>query len=336
MTFDEVRESAKKNISNCKACPVCNGLGCGNTIPGPGSKAPGNGANVNWSAWQKIGLNMDVFAPDGAVDTGCELFGAKLKLPLLSGPIGSLTQYSKTDVTLEYNDGVIEAAAKCGFIDCFGDGVTPQTLPGGLISMEHYQAAAVPILNPFPNDVILKHIEKINKSSAVAVGVVADSAGLSVWTGKGLKFGSKTPDEMKELRAASEKPFIVKGIMTAKNAEQAVACGADGIIVSNHGGRVLPGAPATAEVLPEIVAAVGGAAKIIVDGGLRSGSDILKALAMGADAVMICRPFPVAWFGAGAEGVTVYVEKLRMELVEAMYMCGARKLTDISPEMVRV
>lgn len=336
MTYDEVREKARKTILRCNACPVCNGLACGNTIPGPGSKAPGNGANVNWSVWQKIGLNMDVFAPDGDVSTDCELFGAKLKLPLLSGPIGALTQYSETDVTLEYNDGVIEAAAKSGFIDCFGDGVTPQTLPGGLISMEHWHAPAIPILNPFPNEVILKHIETINRSSALAIGVVADSAGLSVWTGKGLKFRSRTVDEMKELKAAARKPLLLKGIMTAKNAEQAAQAGADAIIVSNHGGRVLPYSPATAEVLPEIAAAVGGSVKIIVDGGLRSGADILKALAMGADGVMICRPFAVAWFGAGAEGVQVYAEKLRRELVEAMYMCGARSIRDISSEMVRL
>ena len=62
MTYAEVRESARNTILNCKACPECNGLACGNTMPGPGSKAPGNGANANWKAWQEIRLNMDVFA----------------------------------------------------------------------------------------------------------------------------------------------------------------------------------------------------------------------------------------------------------------------------------
>ena len=111
--------------------------------------------------------------------------------------------------------------------------------------------------------------------------------------------------------------------------------GADGIIVSNHGGRVLPYAPATAEVLPEIVEAVKGKTIIIVDGGIRSGADILKALAMGADAVMICRPFAIGWFGGDADGVKLVAEKLHVGLKEAMYMCGARSLADINAEMVR-
>ena len=160
-----------------------------------------------------------------------------------------------------------------------------------------------------------------------------DSAGLSIWSGGG--FGSKTVDQLRTLRESTKKPFVVKGIMTVKNALQAAEAGADAIIVSNHGGRVLPYAAATAEVLPEIAEAVGDQMKIIVDGGIRSGADMLKALALGADAVLICRPVAVAWFGAGAEGVKVYVEKLRGELKEAMYMCGARSLADSGPEMVR-
>ena len=117
MTYAEMLENARKNILNCKVCPVCNGLGCANTMPGPGSKAPGNGANDNWKAWQSIRLNMDVFAPDGQVDTSCTLFGRELTMPVLTGPIGSLTQYSKTDVTIPFNEGVIRgcATARCDY-----------------------------------------------------------------------------------------------------------------------------------------------------------------------------------------------------------------------------
>lgn len=333
MTYAEVRENAKKTILNCKACPECNGLACGNTMPGPGSKAPGNGANVNWRGWQEIRLNMDVFAPDGPVDTGTELFGRALSLPLLTGPIGSLTQYSKEDVTIPFNDGVIQGCAETGVVDCFGDGLAPGVLEAGLASMAKHGAAAIPVINPIAMEDIQREMAIVNETDAMAVCVVVDSAGLSIWSGGG--FGSKTTEQLRQLREGTKKPFVVKGIMTAKNALQAAEAGADAIIVSNHGGRVLPYAPATAEVLPEIAEAVGGRMKIIVDGGIRSGADMLKALALGADAVLICRPIAVAWFGAGAEGVKVYVEKLRGELKEAMYMCGARSLADIGPEMVR-
>ena len=114
--------------------------------------------------------------------------------------------------------------------------------------------------------------------------------------------------------------------MTARAAEHALEAGADAIIVSNHGGRVLADAPATAAVLPEIVKAVDKRTVVIVDGGIRSGGDIFKALALGADAALICRPFATTWFGGGSEGVGVYI---------AMYMCGARSLADIRPDMIR-
>lgn len=129
--------------------------------------------------------------------------------------------------------------------------------------------------------------------------------------------------------------MILKGIMTVRGAEKAVEAGAAAIVVSNHGGRVLPGSAATADVLPEIADAVGDRVKILVDGGIRSGTDIFRALALGADAVMICRPFLISYYGGGMEGIVTYVEKLRAELTDAMYMCGARSLGDITRDMVR-
>ena len=122
--------------------------------------------------------------------------------------------------------------------------------------------------------------------------------------------------------------------MTAKGAVKAKEAGAAGIVISNHGGRVLDQCLATAEVLPGIVAAVKGQIKIFVDGGIRSGVDIFKALALGADAVLIARPFVTAVYGAGAEGVAVYVKKLAGELEDTMTMCGARTLQEITPEMI--
>ena len=94
--------------------------------------------------------------------------------------------------------------------------------------------------------------------------------------------------------------------------------------------------PATAEVLPEIVEAVNGSMKILVDGGIRSGVDVFKALAIGADAVVIARPFVTAVFGGGREGVASYIEKIGNELRDTMEMCGAASLADITPDMIRM
>ena len=334
MTYQELLDNARKNMLHCKACPECNGLACGNTLPGPGSKAPGNGAHDNWLGWKSIKLNFDTFVPDGEVDTSIELFGQRFEIPLLSGPIGSMTQYSLEDVTVPFNDAMIQAASEMGSIDCFGDGVAEATLPGALSSIEKYRAAAVPMFNPMSNKTILSKME-LFEERAFAMGVVVDSAGLSHWKHAGDQPRAKTVEDLNELKGHTAKPLIVKGIMTARGAERAVAAGADGIIVSNHGGRALADTPSTAEVLPEIVHAVHGNVKIIVDGGIRHGVDIVKALALGANAVMICRPFATMWFGGGASGIKFYMEMLQRELKEAMYMVGARKTDDLNPEMLR-
>lgn len=122
--------------------------------------------------------------------------------------------------------------------------------------------------------------------------------------------------------------------MTVEGAKKALKAGASGIVVSNHGGRVQDQCPSTAEVLPDIVDAVGGKMTILVDGGIRTGVDVFKALALGADGVLICRPFVTMALGAGAEGVKVYVDKLKAELSDTMAMCGAHSLSDITHSML--
>ncbi len=337
MEYKDVLEKAKSTIGpNCKVCPECNGLGCGNTMPGPGSKAPGNGAYDNWKAWRKIKLNMDVIAPSSVVDTSSELFGRRVEIPIITGPIGSIKwQYNPTDDVRDFNKGVAEACEKVGILGSFGDGIQPEVYPDSMHSSTQHGGVSMPIFNPYSDEEIIGKIHYANQFKPYAIGLVIDSAGLPHLRQKNISAGSKTVEQLKALKACSEVPFVIKGIMTAKSALKAVEAGADAIIVSNHGGRVIPDSPATAEVLPEIVEAVKGKTKIIVDGGIRTGIDIFKALALGADAVMICRPILISWYGAGAEGIEIYIKKLKDELADIMYMCGARKIEDINTDMIR-
>lgn len=129
----------------------------------------------------------------------------------------------------------------------------------------------------------------------------------------------------------------MKGILSVKGALKAKEAGADAIIVSNHGGRVLDECLSGIEVLPEIVDALKGSGmRILVDGGFRSGLDVFKALALGADGVLIGRPLSLAVIGDGAEGVKIYLEKIALELRETMAMCGVKKISEISREHVKV
>ncbi|MCY1343173.1 4-hydroxymandelate oxidase [compost metagenome] len=143
-----------------------------------------------------------------------------------------------------------------------------------------------------------------------------------------------TWDDLQWLRALTRLPVLVKGVMCAEDAQRAVAEGVDGIIVSNHGGRTLDGQPATIEVLAEIAAAVQGRVPLLMDGGIRRGSDVLKALALGASAVLVGRPYVFGLAAAGAIGVAHVLQMLRAELEVAMALTGCRTLADIDASLI--
>jgi isopentenyl diphosphate isomerase/L-lactate dehydrogenase-like FMN-dependent dehydrogenase len=128
--------------------------------------------------------------------------------------------------------------------------------------------------------------------------------------------------------------LIIKGIMTAEDAILAVEAGADGIMVSNHGGRQLDGALAAIDALPEVVKAVEGRVPVLLDGGIRRGTDVLKALAIGATAVGIGKPVFFALAVGGEEAVANTFEMIRKELLAAMALCGCSSIEDISPSLV--
>ncbi|HZS79097.1 MAG TPA: alpha-hydroxy acid oxidase [Ktedonobacteraceae bacterium] len=137
------------------------------------------------------------------------------------------------------------------------------------------------------------------------------------------------------LRSFTSLPLILKGILTAEDARLAVEHGIDAIVVSNHGGRQLDSVPATIEALPEIAEAVAGRCEIYLDGGIRRGTDVLKALALGARAVLIGRPVLWGLAANGAEGVEHVLELLRKELELAMALAGRPTLASIDSSLVR-
>lgn len=139
-----------------------------------------------------------------------------------------------------------------------------------------------------------------------------------------------------DLCSYAKVPVLVKGVLTAEDAVLAVQHGAAGVVVSNHGGRYLDGAPSTIEVLPEIVEAIGGRGVVLIDGGFRRGTDVLKALAIGAKAVLVGRP-PLWGLGAfGSDGVQRVMELLRNELAWAMGLAGRASIGAIDRSLVRI
>lgn len=136
------------------------------------------------------------------------------------------------------------------------------------------------------------------------------------------------------LRAQTRLPLVLKGILGAADARLAVAAGADGVIVSNHGGRTLDGLPATIDALPAVAEAIDARAPVLMDGGIRRGTDVLKAIALGARAVLVGRPYVHGLAVAGAAGVAHVVDMLRSELEAAMVLSGRRRLAEIDRSLL--
>lgn len=336
MNYDEVLKTARACIGDsCKVCSVCNGTGCKNRIPGPGAKGVGDTAVRNYRKWQEIRVNMDTLHENVPVDTSFTLFGKKFCYPFFAGPVGAVNMhYGDKYDDLAYNNVLVDACAKAGIAAFTGDGMNPKIMEHASSAIAAAKGMGVPTVKPWNLQTVQEKMELAKKAGAFAIAMDVDAAGLPFLKNFVPPAGSKTVDELREIVKMAGVPFIVKGVMTAKGALKAEEAGAAAVIVSNHGGRVLDQCPATAEVLPEIVEAVGGRMKVLVDGGIRSGVDIFKALAMGADGVLVARPFVTAVYGGGAEGVQCYVEKLGTELADTMAMCGASALSGISRDMI--
>ena len=337
MTYDEVLANARPEMGKyCKACPVCDGRACKNQIPGPGAKGNGDVAIRNYAKWQEIRVNMDTLGDTKKPNTTFKLWGKEFKYPIFAGPVGAVNlHYGEKYNDASYNEVMVSACAKAGILAMTGDGVNAEVLKNGVASIKNAGGVGIPTIKPWDKDTVKEKIQMANEAGVFAIAMDVDAAGLPFLKNANPPAGKKSVEELHKIVKMSEAPFIVKGIMTVRGALKAEAAGADAIVVSNHGGRVLDGCPATAEVLEEIVQAVKGKMKVFVDGGIRNGVDVFKALALGADGVVICRPFVTAVYGGAEEGVETLINKIGAELEDTMYMCGADSLKEITRDMVR-
>ena len=336
MTYQEILANARTCMGPyCKSCPTCNGLACKNTVPGPGAKGIGTGAIRNYQKWQELCVNMDTICENKPVDTSFALFGHKVDIPVFAAPVGAMQlHYGDKYDDLTYNDILVSACAQAGIAAFTGDGTNPAVMEAAAEALKKNGGCGVPTVKPWNMDTIREKMELVKAADPFAIAMDIDAAGLPFLKNLTPPAGSKTVEELKEISAMAGKPFILKGIMTVSGALKALEAGASGIVVSNHGGRVQGSTPSTAEVLPAIVKAVKGKTVILVDGGIRSGVDVFRALALGADAVLIGRPILNMIYGGGEEGFKVYMDKIVGELKSTMTMCGAATLKDISRDKI--
>ena len=338
MNYAECLELARGKMGNyCKACPECNGRACKNQMPGPGAKGIGDTAIRNYDKWKELRVEMDTLGEKRPIETSLSLFGKNFQYPFFAGPVGAVNMHygdSLNDVS--YNDILVSSCAEFGIAAFTGDGMDSNVMVAATEAIKKAGGLGIPTVKPWNVEMVREKMALVKDAGAFAAAMDIDAAGLPFLKNFNPPAGSKSVEELREIVKAAGVPFIVKGIMTVKGALKAKEAGAAAIVVSNHGGRVLDQCPATAEVLEEIAKAVDGSMKIFVDGGIRSGTDVFKALALGADAVIIARPFVTAVYGGGREGVEAYIQKIGSELADTMAMCGVSSLAEITRDCVRV
>jgi isopentenyl diphosphate isomerase/L-lactate dehydrogenase-like FMN-dependent dehydrogenase len=309
---------------------VCDGRACAGEVPGMGGVGTGSAFKVNLEALAKVKLNMRTIHSVKEPDMSLTLWGRKLSMPILGAPItGSSYNMGGKMTEEEFIAEMVAGAIQAGTLCMTGDGADPRMFDSGLKAGADNKGGSIAIIKPRAQDVVVGHLRAAEATGVLATGMDIDGAGLVTMAMKGQPVGPKTATELREVINATKLPFIVKGVMTADEAEEAVQAGAAAIVVSNHGGRVLDFTPGAAEVLPAIAARVKGKAIIFADGGVRSGADVLKLLALGADAVLVGRPLVIAAFGGGREGVALYLNQLKGELLQAMLLTGTADVKQV-------
>jgi 4-hydroxymandelate oxidase len=317
-------------------------------------------ASENGKAWSDIRLRPHVLRDVSAVSTATTLLGTDLVAPILVPPMGYLRLADDRGEV-----AMAKGAAAAGAVLCVSTMAT--------ISMEEVAAAKPRFPRWFQiyvhtdRDLTRRLVERARDAGYEALVFTVDlpvlpkrkrdvrnqfdlPAGMELanlgvgqhdGTGSALEAYADSsldpaliPEDIGWLHEISGLPVVVKGVLRGDDADIAVDAGASGVIVSNHGGRQLDTVVPTAVALPDVVSAVGARVPVLVDGGIRSGTDIVKALALGAAAVLVGRPLLWALAVDGAEGVTRLLDQLVEELARSMALCGTATIAELDSDLI--
>jgi 4-hydroxymandelate oxidase len=342
MNQAELYALAKKKMGNtCRLCDVCNGVACAGKILEFGGIGTGSTFHRNWEALQEYDIVERHTSGVTLPDTHIEMFGQKLTMPIIAGPMGSIARNAKIEadkpeiIADRYVGALAAGIERAGVLAMIGDGPQSYSFAVGMKYASSYPGRIISIVKPRPDEVIIQRAEMAARLGEPAFGVDVDASKLLPMTSRGQNIEIKTPDKLKKIVSSVSIPFVVKGVMSMYEAEICARIGAAAIVVSNHGGRILDGMPGTADVLPKIANAVKGRILILVDGGIRTGEDVFKMLALGADAVLIARPVAFGVIGNGADGVQLLFNEWQRELTNAMVKAGAIDLQHIHSGMIK-
>jgi 4-hydroxymandelate oxidase len=311
----------------------------------------------NAAAWRKVWIRPRVMVDVSAVDTSCTLLGRRLALPILLAPVAAQRLLHP-----DGEPGAARAAGAAGTVYCLSTRATADlaevaaAATGPLwfqlyvdrdrartervlarVAEHGFEAVLLTVDLPFGGrrEREQRHLDApfpdgVALASHLGHDLERTHSGVGGWD------PALTWEDVARVREASGLPVVVKGLLCAEDAGAALDAGAAAIVVSNHGGRQVDGCVPTAVALPEVAAAVAGRVPVLVDGGIRDGGDVVRALALGADAVLVGRPYAWGLAADGEAGVRAVIDAFAEDLRLALALAGCPTLAAVDGRRVRL
>jgi isopentenyl diphosphate isomerase/L-lactate dehydrogenase-like FMN-dependent dehydrogenase/rubredoxin len=342
ITLINIREKARELLKGIcavnRACDgepdrLCIGQSYGRPI-GFGGVGKGLSFTNNVRALDKIKLKTRLISNHKEPDLSTIIFGEKISIPIMSSSLSGVKASMGGVISeFEFATNILQGAKDAGTIGWIGNTCDEGQEKTGVNAVKKV-GLGIPIFKPQSNNKLIELIKIAEKANAVAVGIDLDGVGSTNWEKRNKPVYRKSIKDLRELVDSTDKPFIAKGIMCIEDANYALDSGVKGIDVSNHGGRALDSTCGVAEVLPDIVKALKGKITITAGGGIRTGFDVLKMLALGANSVLIGRDIARASIGGGAEGVKLQFEYLKSELRRGMILTSCNYIDQINKSIL--
>jgi isopentenyl diphosphate isomerase/L-lactate dehydrogenase-like FMN-dependent dehydrogenase len=295
-------------------------------IMGLGGEGQGKTFQANYASLDNYRLKMRLVKKHMEPRLETTFLGKPVAMPVLIPSVSGVKNMNNAVTEEEFQRGLLEGAKLFGTIGMSGQTPSHADKHPGL----EYAAGGVLVFKPQDQGKLIDEFKQAEEAGAIAVGVDLDGCGSTNWAKAGKAVYRKSSEELKELVTATQLPVIFKGIMCLEDAKAVVESGAKALVVSNHGGRVMDYGQGVAEVLPEIASRFKGRVQIIADGACRTGYDVIKYLALGADFAMIGRPIARMSLAGGAEAVNTYLDFVKSELRRAMLMTSCDTIDQIT------
>ncbi len=328
------RQKFGKDI--CWVCKVCDGTDCASGVPGMGGVGKMETFQDNSKALKEYTILPRYIRDQVNPNTNFHFLGKQFTVPIMAAPMtGATTNMNNAMDEFQYSSVVLQGSLESGSIAWLGDGATPDKYIQMLSAIQKVEGMGILICKPRADEGMLRErFQEAQRQGIFALGMDIDAFNFKTLIQKNQQAPSRNINDLKNIRKFTNLPFIIKGIMTEEDAELAIEIGADALVVSNHGGRVMDEMPGTARVLQKISERVARRVPVLVDGGVRSGMDVFKMIALGADAVLVGRPIAISAVGGDVPGVKFLYNQYTNELKNTMNITGAESLKNISKDML--